>query len=230
VRQARHERCPVGTSIASGAGMEQSTVILEQDAAGHLALLTLRRGVSAWGTWAFDAKDAGTTITIGSASGCDWQIASPGVTSLSLVFTGDALLARCARPDVRVRLNGAPLWPGWVSLGHGDRLELGPSCVEVNLAEGLRPKAQKPRFERKQRGARRRTSRGGSPPRGSADGHGEQVGAAVLVRRDSFSDAVPALFQERRSRISIESVCWYLAIAVATLLAYAGWLALLEHI
>jgi hypothetical protein len=216
--------------LAMRGDMEQSTVILEEDAAGHLALLTLRRGVSAWGTWAFDTKDAGTTITIGSTSGCDWQIASPGVTSLSLLFTGHALLVRSALHDPRVRLNGQALEAGWVTLAHGDRLELGPSCVEVNLAEEIvHPKLKKSRFERKQR-TRRRSTRGSAPQAAHEDDVNDRVGPAVLVRHDPFSEDIPALFHDRRKRVSNETLWWYLAVAVVTALAYAGWLALLEHI
>ncbi|MFT3928324.1 MAG: FHA domain-containing protein [Myxococcales bacterium] len=108
--------------------MRKSSVSLEPDAAhGHQALLTLRRGVSALGTWAFDACDAGITITLGAGASCDWQIASPGIAPLLLAFTGDSLLVRALKHDDRVRHNGRILSEGWVRLEHGDMVDLGPS-------------------------------------------------------------------------------------------------------
>ena len=105
-----HVSCVLGS-------MRKSSVFLEpDDAGGHQVLLTLRRGVSSWGAWAFDAPDAGMTIIVGPSASCDWQIASPGVSPLFLAFTGEALLARAIKHDERVRLNGHALGEIWVQL------------------------------------------------------------------------------------------------------------------
>jgi hypothetical protein len=56
------------------------------------------------------------------------------------------------------------------------------------------------------------------------------VPLAALARDvESTPHVGPALFEESE-RTSAQSLGWYAAIGVATLLAYAGWLVLLEHL
>ncbi len=188
---------------------------------GHRAGLILARGVSACGAWVFSACDAGTTITVGAASTCDWQIASPGVSPLFLSFTGEALLVRPLAHDVRARVNGQTLPPrGWVQLAHGDELTIGSSLLCVQLAPALRGgQSKRSRTRQKQPKANSRAhSRTGAPAQG-----------LQLALRDAFPVDTPSLFQDRDIRERSEPRLWYAAIALGTLLTYAVWLALLDQ-
>jgi hypothetical protein len=206
--------------------MRKSTVILENDAAGHLALLTLRKGVCAWGTWAFDAADAGKTLTIGATRRCDWQIASPGVDPLSLAFTGDSVLVRVPRHDPRVRRNGSPLPLGWVELEHGDVLDIGPSSLAVCLAPRLRRK-QRARAQR----ARNRKARRAQDARWVERVEPAEAGTSLALHAQAReADAAPALFPpSERDAARPLYWFWYAAIVLVTLTAYAGWLAVLDR-
>ena len=217
--------------------MRKSSVTPEPDAAqGHQALLTLRRGVSARGTWAFDACDAGTTITLGAGASCDWQIASPGIAPVYLAFTGEALLVRALRCDERVRHNGEVLTEGWITLDHGDTLDLGPSKIAVSLAPGRRSKASR----RAERQRQKRTSKRGQQGRAKGERQREATPqeAPRLPRRphalvpqvDPLRSA-SALFDEAQGEAqpAANARMWYAAIAFGTLLAYVGWLTLLDE-
>jgi hypothetical protein len=210
--------------------MKKSTVTFDHDAAGgHQALLTLRRGVSAFSTWVFDEQDAGRTITLGSASGCAWQIASPGVSQQLLAFTGENLLVRSLKPDDRVRLNGWPLPEGWVELAHGDILEIGQATLAVSLAPALRKNTTAPpkRGERKRRQQRRAKAPVPPPQREQATPR-HSSGSALVLHRDSLRNA-PVLFQEHDSQpVSPQTLYRFVVAALATVVAYAAWVALLD--
>src|SRR4051812_10782730 len=211
--------------------MRKSSVNLERDTAeGHDALLTLRRGVSALGAWAFDAPDAGLTIAVGPGPVCDWQIASPGVSPFFLAFTGDALLVRAIRLDGRLRLNGQILADTWVGLSHGDMIDLGSSTLAVRLGPALRPKGTSRSDRRKQKKAsaahraharqdasatQERIARENKEARTAARG-------TALSLRDDFSRNAPVLFQEHDpdSTPPQATLMWYAAMAFGTLLAY----------
>jgi hypothetical protein len=167
-------------------------------------------------------------MTIGASRRCDWQIASPGVDPLSIAFTGDSLLVRISRQDERVRLNGEVLSLGWVELAHGDVLDVGPSSLAVHLAVGMR---------RRQRGSE---SRGRSKGRRKAKREAragrwvEQVeaalpGSSIVLHEDVPPGDAPVLFQPRQRSAQMTFV-WYAAIALATMLAYAGWVAVLDQL
>jgi hypothetical protein len=216
--------------------MRKSSVFLEPDhAGGHLALVTLQRGVSAWSAWAFDAPDAGRTITVGASHSCDWQIASPGVSPLFMAFTGEALVARAVKHDERLRLNGRILAESWVSLSHGDRLDLGPSALAISLGPQLRSKAN-PRKDYKQQkrmGNRRQAAAAERQERDETRRDARRAAREVaLVLRDDFARNAAALFREREDDEATRqgTRMWYAAIAFATLLAYAGWLMLLDEL
>lgn len=210
-------------------------MILEHDAAEHLAFLTLTRGVSAWGSWAFDAEDIGSSITVGAGSGCDWQIASPGVTPLTLLFTGDSLLSRCARPDDRVRLNGVPLKTSWVPLHDGDRIDLGAASIGVRMT----PTAQRTK-------SRSRGERGRRSPRSKGDENkGDEKGGFGRVKRQS-SQGGSALALIPQPKLKLDATLFdrgpehkgvsparlrrYAALGLLMALAYAGWLVLLDYL
>lgn len=218
--------------------MRKSSVFLEpDDAGGHQVLITLRRGVSSWGAWAFDASDAGLTITVGSSASCDWQIASAGVSPLFLAFTGEALLVRSVRRDERAQLNGHPLGENWVQLSHGDLLDFGPSTLAVRLALSLRPKAdRRERKKQKKAGtnraqARRTAATAEREAKEQARREAREQRAAALVLREDFSRNAPVLFQEpERDTPAQTTLMWYAAIGFATLMAYAGWVVLLDEL
>jgi hypothetical protein len=211
--------------------MRRSRVFVEADEAeGHLALLSLRRGVSAWSTWAFDAMDAGLTITVGASSSCDWQIASPGVAPLYIAFTGESLVARAIKHDPRVRLNGAMLSESWVSLCHGDWLELGPSSLTISLSPVLQNKDEMKRRQQSKGKRKNATKRGEQEEERRRER--EVARAAALVLHDDPTRHGPALFRdpELQQGPSQTTLMWYAAIAFGTYLAYAGWLMLLDEL
>ena len=216
--------------------MRKSSVFLEpDDAGGHRVLLTLRRGVSSRGAWVFDAPDAGMTITVGASASCDWQIASPGVSPLFLAFTGDALLVRAIKHDERVRLNGHALGETWVQLSHADLLDLGPSALAVSLAQSLQPKRERKKHKKAQASRAEAHRRAAAADREEKEQvrreAREQRARGALVLRDDFSRNAPVLFQEReRAAPEHTMLMWYVVIGFATLLAYAGWVVLLEEL
>jgi hypothetical protein len=218
--------------------MRRSRVFVEADEAeGHLALLSLRRGVSAWSTWAFDAMDAGLTITVGPGSNCDWQIASPGIAPLYIAFTGESLVARAIKHDPRVRLNGAMLSESWVVLCHGDWLELGPSSLMITLSHVLQNKDEMRTLAKKRRQqckAKAKNKNGAKRPELEDERRRERefARAAALVLHNDPSRHGPALFRdpELHEGPSQARLMWYAAIAFGTYLAYAGWLMLLDEL
>lgn len=200
--------------------MSSSAIFDDAKATGHRAGLILRRGVSACGAWVFSVEDAGKTITVGPASTCDWQIASPGVSPLFVSFTGDALLVRPVAPDVRVRLNGQTLpAQSWAQLCHGDELALGASSLAVHLAPALRGTKTKSR-RRKRHRKESRSANGGTE---------STAGGLQLVLRDAFPFNVPSLFQDRDIRGRTDPRVLYAVIGFGTLITYMVWLALLDQ-
>jgi hypothetical protein len=113
--------------------MKQSNLIVDGDdeTRGYTALLKLRRGAASGSSWGFNSADVGAIISVGASSECDWQVGAPGVRPLSLLFTGKALLVRSDDLAEEESLHSALLWPGWVPLEQGDLIELGASCIEV---------------------------------------------------------------------------------------------------
>ncbi len=191
----------------------------DHGADGRRAGLILARGVSACGAWIFKASDAGTTIVIGAASTCDWQIAAPDITPVFVSFTGESLLVRALAHDSRIMLNGHTLPPqGWVQLAHGDELQLGPSVLAARLVPSLRQgKGARPPKAKKMKA---------SAPRSRAPQSGAP--SAQLALHRAFTDDAPALFQER-DQAQHEPRMWYAAVALGTLLTYAVWLAFLDQ-
>lgn len=229
--------------LAFAWAMRKSSVFLEpDDAGGHQVLLTLRRGVSSNGAWTFDAPDAGVTIAVGASASCDWQIASPGVSPLFLSFTGEALLARAVKHDDRLCLNGSALSNVWVHLSHGDQIDLGPSTLAVSLARSLQPKEswrerQKHKKAGSQRAQARRTAAAEKEERERVRREAKEQRAAArataLVLRDDPGRSGAVLFREREPEEegpSQTTLMWYAAIGFGTLLAYSGWVALLEEL
>jgi hypothetical protein len=53
---------------------------------------------------------------------------------------------------------------------------------------------------------------------------------STLARREDAESSMAALFQDRKRETSSESVYWSLVIGVVTVLAYAAWLVLLDHL
>ena len=121
--------------------MDRSTVIVEDFITSPVgaAVLTLQRGVSTWASWTFQPADAGTEITVGSSPGCDWQVAAPGVPSISLLFTGEELFAWVEQVREETRCNDATLPLGFTHLRHGDQLDLGAARIVVSLGFELSP-------------------------------------------------------------------------------------------
>ncbi len=205
--------------------MRRSRVFVDSDEAeGHLALLNLLRGVSAWNAWAFDPMDVGLTITVGSTANCDWQIASPGVSPMFLAFTGESLVARALAHDPRVRLNGAALEENWVALRHGDRLDFGVATLGVSLGPALHRGSTRAWVDKARRGNRRQ--------QGAEGRERAAARAAALARTDEASRQLPVLFREPppRDAPTRPPRVRYAAIALGLLLAYAGWLMLLDEL
>ncbi len=115
-------------------------------------MLTLQRGVSAWASWTFQPSDAGTEITVGSAPGCDWQVAAPGVPAIELLFTGEELFVWVEQAREELCCNDATLSLGFTRLRHADRLDLGPARIVVSLgadlAQSPAPSSSRPRRSR----------------------------------------------------------------------------------
>ncbi|MFT3923126.1 MAG: hypothetical protein QM778_11365 [Myxococcales bacterium] len=125
--------------------MDRSTVIVEDliPSSPEAAVLTLQRGVSPWASWTFHPTDAGSEITVGSASHCDWQVLAPGIPAVALRFTGHELFVWVEEVQANIRCNGATLSAGFTQLRHEDQLDLGSARLRVwlgsRLAEAARP-------------------------------------------------------------------------------------------
>jgi hypothetical protein len=111
---------PVKTSAGGGA---------------QVAELRVRRGASPRGAWAFSPHEAGKTVTVGASEECDILVVAPGVEEheFSVLYAGDALLVKAARPGQGPRLNGRRLLGEWVFVRDGDRLDLGTAQLEAYL-------------------------------------------------------------------------------------------------
>ena len=166
--------------------------------------------------------DVGLTITVGSSGSCDWQIASPGVSPMFLAFTGESLVARGLAHDPRVRLNGGALGENWVVLHHGDQLDFCSATLRVSLSARLRRGRARAKVDRGRSGA--------SQHQGAETRDRATARASALTRDDDSSRTLPVLFREPTFGDDItHPPIRYAAIAFGLLLAYAGWLMLLDE-
>lgn len=152
-----------------------------------------------------------------------------------MAFTGEALVVRAIKHDERLRLNGQILVESWVSLLHGDRLDLGGSTLAINLGSSLRARAsaRKEYKQQKKAGSSRQTAAAERMEREVARREAKQTAREVaLVLREDFSRNAAMLFRERADDEASRqgTRMWYAALAFATLLAYAGWLMLLDEL
>lgn len=102
----------------------------------HAAELRIRRGASRLPAWTFSPADIGKSVTVGAADECDVQIVAAGVEAreLTVLYAGDTLLVKSARPENGPKLNGQHLAEEWQFLRDGDRLDMGTACIDVHFS------------------------------------------------------------------------------------------------
>lgn len=123
---------------------------------------------------------------MGSAAGCDWQVAAPGVPSIELLFTGEELFAWVEQVRDEIRCNDATLPLGFTQLRHEDRLDLGPARILVSLGADLARLAKPESTKRDAQGATRESNNVGAVEAGGATREQNKVvphAAELRVRR-----------------------------------------------
>lgn len=104
------------------------------------ACLRLSRGSSQRALWLLHDVEGGTTITVGSAPSCDWQIKAAHVAphALSVLLIGGAVFV-AAGPSADVLLNGTPLPEAWTQVLGAARLDVGLARLTLTWDEKPRP-------------------------------------------------------------------------------------------
>jgi hypothetical protein len=104
------------------------------------ACLRLSRGSSHQPLWLLHDVAGGTTITVGSAASCDWQVRAAHVAphALSVLLIGGAVFV-AAGPNADARLNGAPLPEAWTQVLGAARIDLG--LARLTLTWDEKPRA-----------------------------------------------------------------------------------------
>jgi hypothetical protein len=96
------------------------------------ASLRLSRGESSQITWILEDVPGGTSISIGAAPSCDWQVRAecvpPHAVSV-LLLSGNLFVRSTCEGDVL--LDGSPLGDNWITVRSGARLDIGQAQVVV---------------------------------------------------------------------------------------------------
>jgi len=234
-----------GTHVAPAVAMQvannQSRVVSGPSPGRQpTACLRLARGSSAQATWLLEDVAGGTTIRIGADPACDWQIraASVPVLAVTAMLVGGTLFVKSS-PDGGVLLDGRPLGMQWTEVASGSRIDIGLARIEVavgamssatvdiderTLARSESAAVTFAEITMPQEAARESiTARESQVPHAGRPSLSERLSRPSLLGGPSLIDDG----SRRSSRFNLRKLA---LCGMATVLAYVGWLAILDHL